>query len=152
MKTIYFSILSLLFFSCGVKNIHKMSGDKRIETGIESRKYQDNNNEYFAIVVGEHGDEGEARRLSIVNASIEFATKAEAMVNSAVKQDATQSMNNKVGQLDIEAKRTIITKAATNNMVLVEDALYYNEDQQVYKYRAVYKLDVKKILKTLGGS
>lgn len=129
-----------------------MSGDKRIETGIESRKYQDNNNEYFAIVVGEHGDEGEARRLSIVNASIEFATKAEAMVNSAVKQDATQSMNNKVGQLDIEAKRTIITKAATNNMVLVEDALYYNEDQQVYKYRAVYKLDVKKILKTLGGS
>jgi hypothetical protein len=152
MKTIYFSILSLLFFSCGVKNIHKMSGDKRIETGIESRKYQDNNNEYFAIVVGEHGDEGEARRLSIVNASIEFATKAEAMVNSAVKQDATQSMNNKVGQLDIEAKRTIITKAATNNMVLVEDALYYNEDQRVYKYRAVYKLDVNKILKTLGGS
>jgi hypothetical protein len=152
MKPIYFSILSLLFFSCGAKNIHKMSGDKRIETGIESRKYQDNDNEYFAIVVGEHGDEGEARRLAIVNASIEFATKAEAMVNSAVKQDATQSMNNKVGQLDIEAKRTIITKAATNNMVLVEDALYYNEDQRVYKYRAVYKLDVNKILKTLGGS
>jgi hypothetical protein len=152
MKTIYFILISILFVSCGAKNIHKMSGDKRIETGIESRKYQDNDNEYYAIVLGEHGDEGEARRLSVVNASIEFATKAEAMVNSAVKQDASQSINNKIGQLDIEAKRTIITKAATNNMTLVEDALYYNEDQRIYKYRAVYKLDIEKIVKTLGGN
>lgn len=152
MKNIYFRILFLIIifisFSCKSKNLNKMMGYQEVKTGMEARKYQDVEGEtYYAIVVGEHGDEGTAKRYAISQASIEFAKKAQNMVEAAYKQETGQSMRNKVGSLDIEERNTVISSACTNNMLLEEDKLYYNQDTRVYQYRAVYKVSLEDIVK-----
>ena len=144
-------IISFLMFSCGTKNIHKMQGDKKIDTGIEARKYQDVPGEtYYVIVLGEHGDEMIARRYAIANAAIEFGKKAQQMVNALFEREISQTLRNKVGNLNNDEKASALTQAATNYMVLEEDQLYYNQDQGLYKYRAVYKLEMDKIEKFLN--
>ena len=67
MKNLYLKSLVFLFSiflsSCGAKNINKITGYEEVKTGMEARKYQDVEGEtYYALVVGEHGDEGTAKR------------------------------------------------------------------------------------------
>ena len=144
-------IASFLMFSCGTKNIHKMQGDKKIDTGIEARKYQDVEGElYYVNVLGEHGDEMAARTLALNIAGIEFGKKAQQMVNALFEREISQTLRNKVGNLNNDEKASALTQAATNYMVLEEDQLYYNQDQGLYKYRAVYKLEMDKIEKFLN--
>tara|TARA_B100000586_G_C20096247_1_gene422613 strand:+ start:264 stop:740 length:477 start_codon:yes stop_codon:yes gene_type:complete len=152
MKNIYLKTLMLFFvvslFSCKVQNINKMTGYEEVETGMEARKYKDIEGEtYYAIVVGEHGDEGTAKRYAISQASVEFGKKAEAMIEAAFKQETGQSMRNKVGTLDIEERNTVISRACTNDMIMVEDKLYYNQDTRIYQYRAVYRVKLENIVK-----
>ena len=138
----------LVSFSCKSKNINKITGFQEVKTGMEARKYQDVEGEtYYAIVVGEHGDEGTAKRYAISQASVEFAKKAQNMVEAAFKQETGQSMRNKVGSLEIEERNTVISSACTNNMILEEDKLFYNQDTRVYQYRAVYKVSLDDIVK-----
>ena len=152
MKHIYLKSIILLLiislFSCKAKNINKITGYEEVRTGMESRKYQDIEGEtYYAIVVGEHGDEGTAKRYAISQASVEFGKKAESMVEAAFKQETGQSMRNKVGTLDIDERNTVITRACQNDMVLIDDKLYYNRDTRVYQYRAVYRVKLENIVK-----
>jgi len=152
MKNIYLKTLILFFvvslFSCKVQNINKMTGYEEVSTGMEARKYKDIEGEtYYAIVVGEHGDEGTAKRYAISQASVEFGKKAEAMIEAAFKQETGQSMRNKVGTLDIEERNTVISRACTNDMIMVEDKLYYNQDTRIYQYRAVYRVKLENIVK-----
>ena len=138
----------LVSFSCKSKNINKITGFQEVKTGMEARKYQDVEGEtYYAIVVGEHGDEGTAKRYAISQASVEFAKKAQNMVEAAFKQETGQSMRNKVGSLEIEERNTVISSACTNNMILEEDKLFYNQDTRVFQYRAVYKVSLDDIVK-----
>jgi hypothetical protein len=141
-------------FSCKAKNINKITGYEEVRTGMEARKYQDIEGEtYYAIVVGEHGDEGTAKRYAISQASVEFGKKAEAMVEAAFKQETGQSMRNKMGTLDIDERNTVITRACTNNMIMIEDKLFYNQETQIYQYRAVYKVELENIIKrVLAGN
>ena len=109
MKNMFFKSLLILLvvslFSCKAKNINKITGYEEVSTGMESRKYRDVEGEtYYAIVVGEHGDEGTAKRYAISQASVEFGKKAEAMVEAAFKQETGQSMRNKVGKLEIDER------------------------------------------------
>lgn len=129
------------------KNIHRMAGDQRVESGIESRKYQDSETKYYAIVVGEHGDEMEARSIAVAEASLAFAAKSEAITNAALKIMSSNTMDDKVGERNIEAVRSVLNKAVINNMLLEEDALYMNQEKGTYKYRAAYSVDVEEIIK-----
>jgi hypothetical protein len=158
MKNLYLKlstiIIVLILFSCKAKNINKITGYEEVRTGMEARKYQDIEGEtYYAIVVGEHGDEGTAKRYAISQASVEFGKKAEAMVEAAFKQETGQSMRNKMGTLDIDERNTVITRACTNNMIMIEDKLFYNQETQIYQYRAVYKVELENIIKrVLAGN
>lgn len=158
MKNLYLKlstiIIVLILFSCKAKNINKITGYEEVRTGMEARKYQDVEGEtYYAIVVGEHGDEGTAKRYAISQASVEFGKKAEAMVEAAFKQETGQSMRNKMGTLDIDERNTVITRACTNNMIMIEDKLFYNQETQIYQYRAVYKVELENIVKrVLAGN
>ena len=152
MKHIYSKGIILLLiislFSCKAKNINKITGYEEVRTGMESRKCQDIPGEvYHASVVGEHGDEGTAKRYAISQASVEFGKKAEAMIEAAFKQETGQSMRDKVGKLDIDERNTVISRACTNDMVLIEDKLFYNSDTRVYKYRACHKVELENIVK-----
>ena len=152
MKNILLRSLIAVFFislfACKAKNINKITGYEEVRTGMESRKYKDVEGEtYYAIVVGEHGDEGTSKRYAISQASVEFGKKAEAMVEAAFKQETGQSMRNKIGKLDIDERNTVISRACTNDMVMVEDKLYYNQDTRIYQYRAVYKVELENIVK-----
>ena len=150
-----FIVLSIIFIipSCKMKNVHSMQGDTKVETGIESRKYKDVEGElYYVIVLGEHGDEMAARTLALNIAGIEFGKKAQQMVTALFEREISQTLRNKVGNLNNDEQASALTKAATNYMVLEEDQLYYNQDQGLYKYRAVYKLEMDKIEKFLNES
>ena len=57
------------------KDINKITGYQKVDTGMEARKYQDKEGEvYYVNVLGEHGDEGTARRYCIQNAAREFGS------------------------------------------------------------------------------
>jgi hypothetical protein len=147
-------LISFLMLSCGTKNIHKMQGDKKIDTGIEARKYQDVPGEtYYVIVLGEHGDEMIARRYAIANAAIEFGKKAQTMITALYESESSQTLKDKVGKLNNEEQASALSKASANDMILEEDQLYYNEDQGgLYKYRAVYKVEFDNIIRFLNES
>jgi len=147
-------LFSILISSCGAKNINKITGYEEVKTGMEARKYQDVEGEtYYALVVGEHGDEGTAKRYAISQASVEFGKKSEAMVEAAFKQETGQSMRNKMGSLDIDERNTVITRACTNNMTMMEDKLFYNQETRIYQYRARHKVDLENIVKrVLAGN
>ena len=139
-------------FSCGTKNIHKMQGDKKIDTGIEARKYQDVDGEtYYAIVLGEHGDEMTARSYAVRLAQAEFGKKAQAMVTALFESESSQTLKDKLGRLSNEEQVSVMSKAAVSDIILEEDQLYYNEDRGgLYKYRAAYKIDFDNIIRYLN--
>lgn len=157
MKNIYLkcSILSLIIFisSCGTKKIDKITGYQEVKTNMEARKYKDIEGEkYYVIVVGEHGDEGTAKRYAMSLASIEFSKKATTITEAAYKIATDNSLRDKVGDLDQDERNTAISKACVNNMTMVEDKLFYNQETKVYKYRAVYYVSLENIISSLLAS
>ena len=66
-----------------------------------------------------------------------------------MQKDVSRSLRNKVGAMSIEAKRTVISKAAQSYMLEVEGKLFYTQDRGTYIYRSVYKLDVEKVISVL---
>ena len=157
MKNIYLkcSILSLIIFisSCGTKKIDKITGYQEVKTNMEARKYKDIEGEkYYVIVVGEHGDEGTAKRYAMSLASIEFSKKATTITEAAYKIATDNSLRDKVGGLDQDERNTAISKACVNNMTMVEDKLFYNQETKVYKYRAVYYVSLENIISSLLAS
>jgi hypothetical protein len=157
MKNIYLkcSILILIIFisSCGTKKIDKITGYQEVKTNMEARKYKDVEGEkYYVIVVGEHGDEGTAKRYAMSLASIEFSKKATTITEAAYKIATDNSLRDKVGDLDQDERNTAISKACVNNMTLVEDKLLYNKETKVYKYRAVYYVSLENIVSSLLAS
>jgi|TARA_X000000368_G_scaffold275980_1_gene218950 hypothetical protein len=157
MKNIYLkcSILILIIFisSCGTKKIDKITGYQEVKTNMEARKYKDVEGEkYYVIVVGEHGDEGTAKRYAMSLASIEFSKKATTITEAAYKIATDNSLRDKVGGLDQDERNTAISKACVNNMTMVEDKLFYNQETKVYKYRAVYYVSLENIISSLLAS
>lgn len=157
MKNIYLkcSILILIIFisSCGTKKIDKITGYQEVKTNMEARKYKDVEGEkYYVIVVGEHGDEGTAKRYAMSLASIEFSKKATTITEAAYKIATDNSLRDKVGDLDQDERNTAISKACVNNMTMVEDKLFYNQETKVYKYRAVYYVSLENIVSSLLAS
>jgi len=157
MKNIYLkcSILILIIFisSCGTKKIDKITGYQEVKTNMEARKYKDVEGEkYYFIVVGEHGDEGTAKRYAMSLASIEFSKKATTITEAAYKIATDNSLRDKVGGLDQDERNTAISKACVNNMTMVEDKLFYNQETKVYKYRAVYYVSLENIISSLLAS
>ena len=157
MKNIYLkcSILILIIFisSCGTKKIDKITGYQEVKTNMEARKYKDVEGEkYYVIVVGEHGDEGSAKRYAMSLASIEFSKKATTITEAAYKIATDNSLRDKVGGLDQDERNTAISKACVNNMTMVEDKLFYNQETKVYKYRAVYYVSLENIISSLLAS
>tara|TARA_B110000003_G_scaffold222776_1_gene223022 strand:+ start:668 stop:1144 length:477 start_codon:yes stop_codon:yes gene_type:complete len=157
MKNIYLkcSILILIIFisSCGTKKIDKITGYQEVKTNMEARKYKDIEGEkYYVIVVGEHGDEGTAKRYAMSLASIEFSKKATTITEAAYKIATDNSLRDKVGGLDQDERNTAISKACVNNMTMVEDKLFYNQETKVYKYRAVYYVSLENIISSLLAS
>lgn len=157
MKNIYLKcsilILIILLSSCGTKKIDKITGYQEVKTNMEARKYKDVEGEkYYVIVVGEHGDEGTAKRYAMSLASIEFSKKATTITEAAYKIATDNSLRDKVGGLDQDERNTAISKACVNNMTMVEDKLFYNQETKVYKYRAVYYVSLENIISSLLAS
>ena len=75
---------------------------------FKTKKFKDSNDVFYAIVVGEHGDEMEAKNLALSEARLQFTTKGSSMVESAVKKDGTRSMNDRVGSLDVGKDADIV--------------------------------------------
>lgn len=157
MKNIHLNgliiVLILFISSCGTKKIDKITGYQEVKTNMEARKYKDIEGEkYYVIVVGEHGDEGTAKRYAMSLASIEFSKKATTITEAAYKIATDNSLRDKVGGLDQDERNTAISKACVNNMILEEDKLFYNQETRVYKYRAVYYVSLENIVNNLLAS
>mgnify|MGYP005651095819 CR=1 FL=1 len=157
MKNIHLNgliiVLILFISSCGTKKIDKITGYQEVKTNMEARKYKDIEGEkYYVIVVGEHGDEGTAKRYARSLASIEFSKKATTITEAAYKIATDNSLRDKVGGLDQDERNTAISKACVNNMILEEDKLFYNQETRVYKYRAVYYVSLENIVNSLLAS
>tara|TARA_B100001059_G_scaffold180232_1_gene180977 strand:+ start:343 stop:819 length:477 start_codon:yes stop_codon:yes gene_type:complete len=157
MKNIHLNgliiVLILFISSCGTKKIDKITGYQEVKTNMEARKYKDIEGEkYYVIVVGEHGDEGTAKRYAMSLASIEFSKKATTITEAAYKIATDNSLRDKVGGLDQDERNTAISKACVNNMILEEDKLFYNQETRVYKYRAVYYVSLENIVNSLLAS
>ena len=157
MKNIHLNgliiVLILFISSCGTKKIDKITGYQEVKTNMEDRKYKDIEGEkYYVIVVGEHGDEGTAKRYAMSLASIEFSKKATTITEAAYKIATDNSLRDKVGGLDQDERNTAISKACVNNMILEEDKLFYNQETRVYKYRAVYYVSLENIVNSLLAS
>ncbi len=157
MKNIHLNgliiVLILFISSCGTKKIDKITGYQEVKTNMEARKYKDIEGEkYYVIVVGEHGDEGTAKRYAMSLASIEFSKKATTITEAAYKIATDNSLRDKVGGLDQDERNTAISKACVNNMILEEDKLFYNQETGVYKYRAVYYVSLENIVNSLLAS
>lgn len=157
MKNIHLNgliiVLILVLTSCGTKKIDKITGYQEVKTNMEARKYKDIEGEkYYVIVVGEHGDEGTAKRYAMSLASIEFSKKATTITEAAYKIATDNSLRDKVGGLDQDERNTAISKACVNNMILEEDKLFYNQETRVYKYRAVYYVSLENIVNSLLAS
>lgn len=129
------------------KSLHKIVGDQRVDTGIESKKYLDNGKKYYAIVVGEHGDEMEARLIATNEASLVFTAKNQAITDAVMKVVSESDMTNRSGERKLNSVRSVSNTAIVNNMVLEEDALFMNRDNGTYKYRAVFSVDIDEIIK-----
>ena len=146
----YVALIALFLMSCKAKDINKITGYQKVDTGMEARKYQDKEGEvYYVNVLGEHGDEGTARRYCIQNAAREFGLKANQMIEAANNLESGASLRDKVGKLSVKEKSTAVSRVVTNDMVLEEDQLFYNPDTQVYQYRAVYSVQLDKVVKRL---
>jgi len=141
--------LTIALQSCGPKDVHRIAGDIAVETGFEASKYKDTDNEYYAIVLGEHGDEMEARSIAMAEASLQFAAKSEAITDAAMKQIAGSNMGNRAGEKNLEAIRTVLNKAVVNNMRIVKDKLFMNPDKGTYKYRVLLVIDVDDVIKNV---
>tara|TARA_B110000211_G_C13826644_1_gene441662 strand:- start:149 stop:625 length:477 start_codon:yes stop_codon:yes gene_type:complete len=154
MKNLFFKslifLLSIFLSSCGAKKIDKITGYEEVKTNMEARKYKDVEGErYYVIVVGEHGDEGTAKRYAMSLASIEFSKKATTITEAAYKIATGNSLKDKVGELDQDERNTAISKACVNNMIMIEDKLFYNQETRVYKYRAVYYVSLEKLVSSI---
>tara|TARA_B100000401_G_C52800542_1_gene718318 strand:- start:1774 stop:2178 length:405 start_codon:yes stop_codon:yes gene_type:complete len=129
---------------------HKdITGEKEIKEVFNKKKYQDNEDTFYVIATGEHGDESEARLINYEDARAQFNLKASAMVETASKKDVTNSVKNKVGTMDLEAKRTVVSKAVQSYMIEEEGKLFYSEDRSTYIYRSVYKIEIDVIVNLL---
>jgi hypothetical protein len=144
-------LLACVFiFGCKAKkDINKEMGYTVVESKIDKRKYQDSNSEYFAITTGQHGDQNVAERTALANAQVLFTSKMETMVQSMTEIGESSSLKNTFGKLNIEAKRTLLTKAVATESRLVDDELSYREfnGRIEYKYTGVYKIDLDDIIR-----
>ena len=71
------------------------------------------------------------------------------MIEAANNLESGASLRDKVGKLSVKEKSTAVSRVVTNDMVLEEDQLFYNPDTQVYQYRAVYSVQLDKVIKRL---
>ena len=142
--------ISLLVHSCGSLKNKDITGEKEIKQVFKTKQFKDSNDVFYAIVVGEHGDEMEAKNLALSEARLQFTTKGSSMVESAVKKDGTRSMNDRVGSLDVETKNVVISKAVSSYMNEVDSKLFYSEERGTYIYRAVYKIETDNIISLLN--
>jgi len=152
MKNIFnikFLLVCVFILGCNAKkDINKEMGFTVVESKIDKRKYQDSKSEYFAITTGQHGDQNVAERTALANAQVLFTSKMETMVQSMTEIGESSSLKNTFGKLDLEAKRTLLTKAVATESKLVDDELSYREvnGRIEYKYTGVYKIDLDDII------
>ena len=106
------SLVTILFIvhSCGSLKNKDITGEKEIKQVFKTKQFKDSNDVFYAIVVGEHGDEMEAKNLALAEARLQFTTKGTSMVESAVKKAGTRSMNDRIGSLDVITKNVVISK------------------------------------------
>ena len=110
---------------------------------------QDNDDIFYVEAVGEHGYESEARAQNFEDARLQFNLKAAAIVETAAKRDATNSLRNRVGTMDIETKRTVVTRAAQAYMKQAEGKMSFSQERNVYIYRSVYTIELDYIVQLL---
>lgn len=145
------ALVTVLFIvhSCGSLKNKDITGEKEIKQVFKTKQFKDSNDVFYAIVVGEHGDEMQAKDFALVAARSQFTTKGSSMVESAVKKDGTRSMNDRIGSLDLETKSLVISKAVSSYMNEVDSKLFYSEIRGTYIYRAVYKIETDNIISLL---
>ena len=148
IQTTLLLIISIIT-SCGTIKHKDITGEEEIKEVFNKNKYQDTEDVFYVFATGEHGDESEARLFNYEDARAQFNVKAAALVETAMQKDVSRSLRNKVGAMSIEAKRTVISKAAQSYMLEVEGKLFYTQDRGTYIYRSVYKLDVEKVISVL---
>ena len=149
LKGIALVTVIFIVYSCGSLKNKDITGEKEIKQVFKTKQFKDSNDVFYAIVVGEHGDEMEAKNLALAEARLQFTTKGSSMVESAVKKDGTRSMNDRIGSLDLETKSLVISKAVSSYMYEVDSKLFYSEIRGTYIYRAVYKIETDNIISLL---
>lgn len=140
-----FAVLALT--SCRTKNIHKIAGDVLVEHGFEKSKWQDTDEVFYAVSIGEHGDEMEAYQIAQAEAALLIASKAEAITDAAIKFISSSEISTRFGKKSTEALRTVFNKAVVNNMKVVKDATYMNEEKNTYKVRMVVEVNLEDLIK-----
>ena len=139
-----FAVLALT--SCRTKNIHKIAGDVLVEHGFEKSKWQDTDEVFYAVSIGEHGDEMEAYQIAQAEAALLIASKAEAITDAAIKFISSSEISTRFAKA-LEALRTVFNKAVVNNMKVVKDATYMNEEKNTYKVRMVVEVNLEDLIK-----
>ena len=148
-KIFLYTFLVLITISCGTIKNSEITGEKDIKSTFNMKKYQDNDDIFYVEAVGEHGYESEARQQNFEDARLQFNLKAAAIVETAAKRDATNSLRNRVGTMDIETKRTVVTRAAQSYMKQAEGKMSFSEERNVYIYRSVYTIELDYIVQLL---
>ena len=148
-KTLSYTFLVLVIISCGTIKNTEITGEKEIKSTFNMKKYQDNDDIFYVEAVGEHGYESEARAQNFEDARLQFNLKAAAIVETAAKRDATNSLRNRVGTMDIETKRTVVTRAAQAYMKQAEGKMSFSQERNVYIYRSVYTIELDYIVQLL---
>jgi hypothetical protein len=149
LYSLILSISLTIFNSCGTMKNKDITGEKEIKSAFNMKKYEDNDDIFYVEAVGEHGYESEARQQNFEDARLQFNLKAGAMVETAAKRDGTNSLRNRVGTMDIETKRTVVTRAAQSYMKEAEGKMSYSESRNVYIYRSVYTIEIDYIIQLL---